>query len=134
MGVTNFEDITNGLSNEELSLVPDMCEAFRKYTKQNPIKAPIIVAKINANKLTKIKFTEVRLRKIVNYIRTNGLIPLISTSSGYYVDYSPEVIESQIKSLKERSSSIYHCAVGLEKILSNMNTSTQIEIFKPDNQ
>ena len=111
-----------------------MCEAFRKYTKQNPIKAPIIVAKINANKLTKKKFTEVRLRKIVNYIRTNGLIPLIATSSGYYVDYSPEVIESQIKSLKERSSSIYHCAVGLEKILSNMNTSTQIEIFKPDNQ
>ena len=93
------------------------------------------MAKINLNKLTKIKFTEVRLRKIVNYIRTNGLIPLIATSSGYYVDYSPEkVIESQIKSLKERSSSIYHCAVGLEKILSNMNTSTQIEIFKPDNQ
>ena len=52
MGVTNFEDITNGLSNEELSLVPDMCEAFRKYTKQNPIKAPIIVAKLIANKLT----------------------------------------------------------------------------------
>jgi len=115
--LTNFENITYELTEEELILVPDICEAFRKYTKDNPIKAPEIVKKINHNKLTKTKFTESRLRKICNYIRSNGMIPLIATSNGYYVDYSPEALQSQIKSLKERASSIYRCAAGLETFL-----------------
>ena len=118
--VTNFENITFELTEEELRLVPDICEAFRKYTKENPIKSDDIVRKVNDNreKLNiSLKFTDSRLRKICNYIRSNGMIPLIATSSGYYTDYSKEALESQIKSLKERASSIYRCAVGLEKFL-----------------
>lgn len=123
--LTNFENITYELNEEELRMVPDICEAFRKYSKDNPIKAPEICEKINSNKPDASKFTEARLRKICNYIRSNGMIPLIATSRGYYVDYSREALESQIKSLTERSNSIMRCAQGLQTFLK------PIEIEQP---
>lgn len=118
--ITNFEDITDELTDDEMRLVPDICEAFRKYTKDNPIKSTEIVDRVNANKdklgIT-FTFTGARLRKICNYIRTNGMIPLIATNNGYYVDYSPEALESQIRSLRERASAINRSAEGLEKFI-----------------
>ena len=126
--LTNFENITYELTEEELILAKDFCEAFRKYTKDNPIKAPEICKRVNDNKLTKTKFTESRLRKICNYIRSNGMIPLIATSNGYYVDYSPEVLQSQIRSLKERASSIYRCAQGLEVFLPKETKQLEFNI------
>jgi len=126
--LTNFENITYELTEEELILVPDICEAFRKYTKDNPIKAPEICKRVNDNKLTKTKFTESRLRKICNYIRSNGMIPLIATSNGYYVDYSEEVLQSQIRSLKERASSIFRCAQGLEVFLPKETKQLEFNI------
>jgi len=116
--LTNFENITYDLSEDEIILAKDFCVSFQKYSKDNPIKAPEIVAKVNANKITKARFTEARLRKICNYIRSNGMIPLIATSNGYYVDYSREALESQIRSLTERSNSILRCADGLKKFLT----------------
>lgn len=126
--LTNFENITYELTEEEQKLVGDIVMAFQKYTKDNPIKAPEICAKINDNKLTKKPFTESRLRKICNYIRSNGMIPLIATSNGYYVDYSPEVLQSQIRSLKERASSIYRCAQGLEVFLPKETKQLEFNI------
>lgn len=119
--ITNFEETTYELTEQEQRIVPDICEGFRKYTKDNPIKSDEIVSRINANKerlgIT-FTMTGVRLRKICNYIRTQGMIPLIATSNGYYVDYSEDALILQIRSLKERASSIMRCAVGLEKILN----------------
>lgn len=125
--ITNFEDITFELTEEELRIVPDVCEAFRKYKKENPIKSNEIVDKINANKeRLNISFTMTgaRLRKICNYIRSNGMIPLIATSSGYYTDYSVETIQAQIKSLQERANSINRCASGLQEILNQIKKET----------
>lgn len=36
--LTNFENITYELNEEEIRIVPDICEAFRKYSKDNPNK------------------------------------------------------------------------------------------------
>jgi hypothetical protein len=58
-----------------------------------------------------------RLRKMVNYIRTNGIIPLIATSHGYFTTDCKETISEQIKSLQERANSIERCAAGLKKFL-----------------
>jgi hypothetical protein len=54
---------------------------------------------------------------MVNYIRTNGIIPLIATSNGYFTSDCKETIQEQIKSLQERANSIERCAAGLRKFL-----------------
>ena len=65
----------------------------------------------------KIRLTQPRLRKLVNYIRSNSLIPLIATSQGYFTTDCKQTIQEQIKSLQERANSIERCAQGLKKFL-----------------
>lgn len=115
--ITNFETHTEELSIDELKLVPTFVRAFTKYTKDNPIKAPQIVERFNANTTGK-KLSEPKLRKIVNHIRSYGLLPLMSTSHGYFVSDEINDIKSQIKSLEERARSIQRCADGLKKLIN----------------
>ena len=63
------------------------------------------------------KLTQVRLRKMVNFIRCNAIVPLIGTSNGYYVSYNKEEVAKQIQSLNERASSIMNAANGLNKFV-----------------
>lgn len=118
--IDNFEDFTHELSDDELKLVPLVISGFKNYTINNPIKSDTIVKRMNEF-LTKndypIKMSGVRLRKIVNHIRTNGLQPLIATSKGYFVSEDKEVIQEQINSLNQRANSIKRCADGLSKYL-----------------
>ncbi|MCP3682096.1 MAG: hypothetical protein GY861_05335, partial [bacterium] len=72
---------------------------------------------INQKEL-KIGFDQPRLRKIVNYIRTNALLPLIATSNGYYVSEDTDEIKKQVESLEQRSRQIQRSADGLKKYLS----------------
>ena len=111
--ITNFETLTNELTEIEMQMLDRLVIGFKNYTKSNPIKEPDIVKRFNERNNTKL--TGVRLRKLVNHIRTNGIIPLIATSKGYYVSYDEEEIKNQIKSLKQRASSIENCANGLLK-------------------
>jgi len=120
MSITNFEDITYELNDEEIKIVPILMHGFKNKTKSNPIKAPEIVVKCNeylSQTNIKVKLTEPRLRKLVNYIRTNSLLPLIATSSGYYVSNERMEIINQIESLEQRANSIARCALGLKHFL-----------------
>lgn len=120
--LNNFEEITAELNDDEMGMLPIIVEAFKQYTKEKPIKTPLIISSFNSNRekfKIKAKLTGPRLRKICNHIRTNGIIPLIGTSEGYYVSYDTEVVLSQIQSLKQRANSINRCAEGLYKFLSD---------------
>ena len=114
--ITNFEHYTEELDAHDLAIIPIVIKAFSKYTKENPIKAPEIVATFNLNR-EKInyskKLTEPKLRKICNFIRSNGLLPLIATSQGYYVSYDQKEVNDMIRSLRERAASINRSADGL---------------------
>jgi len=118
--ITNFEEITKELTEEEKKLVPILIKGFNTKTKDNPIKAPEIVSAINSKRETlglKSNFSEVRLRKIVNFIRAEGILPLIATSNGYYCSKNKEEIKSQIESLTQRADAIMVSANGLKKYL-----------------
>jgi hypothetical protein len=119
--ITNFEEITSDLTKDELKLISVLVYSFNKRTKDNPIKAPQIVQAMNnylKERGEKLRLSEPRLRKLVNYIRVNGMIPLIATSNGYYVSYNRQEIVKQINSLNERATSIKACADGLNKFLA----------------
>jgi len=118
--ITNFEEITKDLTLDEKKILPILINGFKSRTKEKPIKAPEICKAIN-NRLSehglKRKFSEVKLRKMTNLIRTNAILPLIATSDGYYVSYDQNEIRNQIKSLNERAQAILSSANGLQIFL-----------------
>lgn len=116
--ITNFKEITHELTGAEERLFPGIIASFKRRTKNNPIKAPEIVEAINRQLQIQghgDRFTEARLRKVVNFIRTTGILPLIATSKGYYVSYDQDEISQQIKSMHERADAITAAADGLLK-------------------
>lgn len=129
--ITNFEEITEELSQEERKVMLDLIVLLRQRSSTNPIKAPAIVRTININLAPGFRrITEVRLRKMVNFIRSRSMLPVIATSSGYYVSNDPEEIRAQIKSLQERANSINECADGLCYFLNpKASTGVQTQLF-----
>lgn len=122
MKTFDFNDHTHDLTPDELELIPLVINGFKKYTKNNPIKSDSVISGFNVflskNPKYKIrKLSGVRLRKLINYIRTNGLQPIIGSSKGYYVSFEANDIQEQINSLNERASSILGCANGLSKFI-----------------
>jgi hypothetical protein len=120
--ITNFESITVELTDDEKTLLEPLIKGFKCHSKVNPITEKKITIAMNTfirNQTDmKILFTGTRLRKFVNYIRVNSLIPLIATNNGYFVSYEKSEIELAVKSLYERSASINSAADGLSQYLT----------------
>ena len=117
--ITNFENITFELTADEKKLMPVIIKGLSTKTKDNPIKAAYIVNAINENKdRYGIKlFSEPRLRKIINFIRSEGILPVMGTSNGYYITKDRAELESQIESLTQRAEAIMTSANGLKKFI-----------------
>jgi hypothetical protein len=117
--IKNFEEITKEMTEDEKKLVPLIIRGLSTRTKENPIKGAEIVSAINSQKdKYGIKlFSEPRLRKIVNFIRTESILPLMGTSNGYYCTKDRDELESQIESLTQRSEAIMSSANGLKKFI-----------------
>jgi hypothetical protein len=114
--ITNFEIITAELTEDEKEMIPYLIKGFQTHGKENPVTAPEIVKTFNnflQGKEIKYKLTEVKLRKMVNFIRSNSVLPLIATSAGYFVTNDETEIRLQIRSLEERAKSIKDAANGL---------------------
>jgi len=113
--IKRHEDITLKLTKEEKILAHNIIPFFEKRTKINQVKSKDVVIEVNNNYNLKNKFNEVRLRKIINYYRLNSIIPLMSSSNGYYVSYEQKDIDEMYESLNQRATSIQECANGLLK-------------------
>jgi hypothetical protein len=69
------------------------------------------------------KISDARVRKLINHIRTNGIITgLIATSKGYYISKDAAEVQRYIKSLYYRSEVISvlgdHMKLHLQKIIN----------------
>jgi hypothetical protein len=117
--LTGFENHTSNLTDAEIELAHKLIPAFKKRTPNNPILACDIVKLVNANMVLDFKFTEVRLRKIINYYRINSILPILSTKNGYYVSNDVTEIRACIESLTQRATSILETTFGLEKYIKN---------------
>ncbi len=119
--IPGFEKETCPLNDFEKSLVPIIIKGLS--TKVGPdmaIHGAAICQKMSEAGKT---LTEPRLRKIVNFIRSEGILPVIATSKGYYVSYDASVIETQIESLIGRRDAIDVSIKGLEKMLLKIKTN-----------
>jgi hypothetical protein len=107
--LNGFEDITYNLTETEKKLVDGFVKSFEKRIgKKNAITSTRI---IQAYKDIGINMTGPRIRKIINYIRINGLVKnLIATSEGYYIETDPEKIKEYKESLLQRCREIKRIA------------------------
>ena len=122
--ITGFEELTSEITVEEKHLMPLLQAEILCHSVTNPIKSPEILRRLNEymnENNYNLVLTGPRLRKLINYARSNSLLPIIATSKGYYCSYERIEIKTQIESLEERSHSIQRCADGLKKFLSTNN-------------
>lgn len=106
MSLTLFKNITTELSELEKSTLAAMLVDTLKFThSSNRITAKNLCGWFRA---CGYQVTEVRIRKMVNYIRvlnlTDGKV-VMGASTGYYLTEDPKEIEDQIESLQGRVDS-----------------------------
>lgn len=114
--ITNFESITRVLSPEEVGVILSLTRVLSSASYYNPIKADEIVRRVSGHRDKDGKpvyFNQVKLRKLVNFIRSESILPIIATSRGYYLSYDRDEIAMQIKSMEERADAITNAKNGL---------------------
>jgi hypothetical protein len=131
--ITNFEELTVELTKEEKSLVPIIVDRFRKKPgRKNMVSNPAIIEGLE--RTFGIRLTEPRVRKIVQYIRINNLLPgLVGVSRGYFFTEDPEEIEAWIESMRQRENAIASSRKIAEdhlRYLRSGKTGTQLDVFE----
>lgn len=104
--IENFDQETAPLNDyEQQTLLPVIARCLaNKVGKDKAVKNTFICKRM---KEAGYNISEVRVRKIINHIRTNGLVPcLVATSAGYYVTHDKEELRQYISSLCSRESAI----------------------------
>ena len=128
--IKNFEEYTHELTSDERLVVQRIIRRFENLKgKQNIVTGEQIRDGINNN--LNLKFDTVRIRKMIQFIRTNDLIAgLIATSKGYYVANTSEEIEDWIESLKSRENAIRKIREVAEQTVREMKSRTiQTQLF-----
>ena len=126
--INGHEIFTEELNEEERMLAKRLISAFSKRSKINPVTASEIVSGVNKNMKLTQKFSDRRLRKIINHYRVNAILPIISTSKGYYVSYDENEIEGMVISLTQRAKSILEGCFGMQRILKEEKLKKDIGI------
>jgi hypothetical protein len=113
--INGFTNETKPLSEYERdTLTPIIVRGLSmKIGKERAIKNSEICAKM---RMAGYKIDNARLRKVINHIRVNALLPgVIATSEGYYIATTKEEMADYIASLESRESAIHEVSVALRK-------------------
>lgn len=123
--INGFESETCELNLDEIAICDYVVKRLRHNTgKDNAVTSKKIMSKINESLGVKIDGS--RLRKIVNHIRRNDLLPgLVASSLGYYIETDREEILKYIQSLRQRAEAIMAVANSMQR------DADQLKIFNP---
>lgn len=103
--IKGFDNETQPLTEYELKQVlPVILEGLKtKIGKANAVTNKFIISRLRGT----YKVDAARIRKIINYIRTNDLLPgLIATSEGYFLATTESELLEYEDSLKGREEAI----------------------------
>tara|TARA_R110000751_G_scaffold167191_3_gene273083 strand:+ start:396 stop:767 length:372 start_codon:yes stop_codon:yes gene_type:complete len=122
--IKGFETITADLSQDELDMIQPIIKGLNnKQGKDMAITGTKICKAINT--------TGPRLRKMINYIRTNNLLPgLCSTSNGYFVAQNIYEMQDYIISLKQRIKAQVEVLNALEQQTIMFGGTGQTTLFE----
>lgn len=128
--INGFEEQTEPLTEyEEQQLLPQIIRGLSlKVGKENAVTNSAIVRGMKAN--LNLKTTEPRVRKIINHIRTNDLVPcLIATSQGYYIAESEQELKDYEESLLGREEAIRSVRLSIQRQRTLKYHHQQQELF-----
>lgn len=114
--ITGFEEQTKPLTdNEREVFLPLIIEGIRvRHGKENAITNKEIVSRLRERR--GVKMSEARVRKIVNHIRCNDLVPcLIATSDGYYIAETEQELLDYEESLAGREDAIREVRLSIRR-------------------
>ena len=127
--IKGFDKETAPLCEYETGvLLPIMIKGLQtKIGKRSAIKNGQIVKTLKSS----YKITEARVRKLINHIRTNDIIPgLIATSEGYYTAQTENELIEYEESLKGRENAIREVRVSIERQRKKLySAEKQTELF-----
>lgn len=122
--LTLFENITEELTAlEKDTMVPMLVDTLKYSSIDNPIKGKHIVGWFSASGY---KTTDVRLRKMVSYIRQCCILKdavLCASSKGYYLSKDLSEIDNQIESIEGRRNQLNNVIEGLKAQRENIKHS-----------
>ena len=112
-----FEEFTVELNGEEEKFVGIIARRFEtKRGKENIVTAEQIIEGLATH--YGVRFKESRVRKMIQFIRLNNMVPgLVANSKGYFVTETPEELENWIASLRSRENAIRQIRETAEKQL-----------------
>lgn len=104
--LTLFKNITTELTeHEKQNVVPMLLDTLSNTHEGNKYSSKMLIRWFDA---CRMNITDVRIRKMVNYIRVMNLAKpyvLIGTSKGYFLTKDLKVVDAQIESLQGRIDS-----------------------------
>lgn len=113
------------LNNEELTKVVPILEKLLLSTNEGAklystdiVRNMIVLLQIQ--KVT-YNFTAVSLRRMINYLRSTGRLPIMATSQGYWVTWKVDDLMAQVESLESRANSIMLASYGLRNIVKKIS-------------
>jgi hypothetical protein len=112
--IKGFDEQTQPLTEyEEKFLLPVVIAGLKtKRGAESAVTNTYIVSKLKP----RYKVDVPRLRKIINHIRVNDLLPgLIATSNGYYLATSETEINDYVDSLRGREDAIRAVRIAMER-------------------
>lgn len=120
MALVLFEPETSKLSEYEMDeLMPVMVKCLQnKVGKENAVSNRFMVEKMQEHGYD---ISEVRVRKIINFVRTNGIIEcLIASNKGYYITKDKNEMKNYCHSLFQRQEAIEEVRLAMENQLEKM--------------
>lgn len=113
--ITGFETETNPLREDEHRMATEISYVLMNHVgEESNITSTKLISHLNLN--FKGNVDGARLRKLINYIRTSGMVKnLLATSKGYYVEPNIEKVQKYINGLRHRGESILAVSSAMEK-------------------
>ena len=114
--INGFSEQTEPLTEyEEQTLLPQLVRGLQtKIGKAMSVTNKAIIDGMNRN--LGLKISDARVRKLINHIRTNDLVPcLIATSNGYYIAESEQELKEYEESLLGRESAIRQVRLSIQR-------------------
>lgn len=114
--IQGFETYTAELTaHEQEHILPLLVRGLSlRHGQDNAISNKEIVSRLNAR--YHLGLTNARVRKIINHIRVNDLLPgLIATSRGYYIATSEKEITDYEESLLGRENAIRAVRLSMQR-------------------
>lgn len=126
--INGFQTETQPLTDyERQTLLPVMIAGLRRKTGRGmAVTNKYILSRLK----DRYKISEARVRKLINHIRVNGLVPcLIATSEGYYIAQSEQELADYEQSLLSREEAIRAVRLAIDRQRREKYSPVQHSLF-----